>query len=196
MKIRLDTRETEQDIAWNTAVRMRGAMLAGPQHTFEIPVLFLSGEERQQFVEQCNRLACDEITFPLHWRKRLLALKQRVEESTAVLIAGFKQIGKPSGVDCGICGFPTCEDFFRFERPLGKPLCPVELMSFSSAVSRGLQMAHQCQVAHLLTQSLGKTALMLQLIDADCAVGILLEVGQEVKTAGENKMPISVSRDE
>jgi uncharacterized ferredoxin-like protein len=197
MKVRLDTREVEQNVAWNTAVQMMGAMLAGPQHTYQITSLFLSGDDSRQFIKECTQLAHGEEILPPHWRKRLLTLEPRVEESTAILIVGFKETDRPSGVDCGVCGFSTCEDFYAFDRKSEKkPLCPVELMSFSSAISRGLQIAHQFQVANLLTQSLGKAALMLKLIDVDFAVGILLEVGQPVKSPKENRMEIPVDRND
>jgi uncharacterized ferredoxin-like protein len=49
-------------------------------------------------------------------------------------------------------------------------------------------MAHITYLASLssLTQSLGKAALALKLMDADFALGILLEMGQIVKTTKEN----------
>jgi hypothetical protein len=62
-------------------------------------------------------------------------------------------------------------------------------MNFCDAVSRGLQMAHMMYLASLssLTQSLGKAALALKWIDADFALGILLEMGQIVKTTQESE---------
>lgn len=188
MRVRLDTAEVEQTIAWNTAVRMMGAILAGPQLNYRITSLFLSGDDRQQFVKDLAQLA-EEEAFPPYWRKCLVTIKPRAEKSAAILIVGFKQTNPPEGVDCGVCGFARCDDFYRINQEAGRQvLCPLGLMTFTDAISRGLQMAHLTYLASLsgLTQSLGKAACALKLIDADFALGILLEMGQIVRTTKEN----------
>jgi len=182
MKARLDTGEIEQTIAWNTALQMMGAILAGPQLNYRLTALFLSGEDSRQFVSDFTQLVQQEA-FPPYWQKCLLTVKPRAEKSAAILIVGFKQTNRPDGVDCGVCGSARCEDFFNQEAGR-EALCPLGLMTFCDAVSRGLQMAHMTYLASLssLTMSLGKAALALKLIDADFALGILLELGQIVKT--------------
>jgi hypothetical protein len=177
MKVSLDTPETEQTMAWNTAVQMMGAILAGPQLNYRVTSLFLSGDDSKQFVGEAAQWAHQEVL-------------PRAEQSAAILIVGFKQTNRPDGVDCGLCGSPRCEDFYRFNQEAGREaLCPLGLMNFCDAVSRGLQMAHMMYLASLssLTQSLGKAALALKWIDADFALGILLEMGQMVKTTQESE---------
>jgi len=184
MKARLETGEIEQAIAWNTAVQMMGAILAGPQLNYRITALFLSGEDSRQFVNDFMGLVQADA-FPPYWSKCLTTIKPRAEASLAILIVGFKQTNQPNGVDCGVCGSARCEDFYRLNQESGREaLCPLGLMTFCDAVSRGLQMAHMTYLASLssLTMSLGKAALALKLIDADFALGILLELGQIVKT--------------
>jgi len=188
MKVRLDTFEVEQTIVWNTAVQMMGAILAGPQLNYRTTSLFLSGDDSRQFIMDFTQLAQQE-TLPPYWRKCLLTVKRRAEQSAAILIVGFKQTNRSDGVDCGVCGFARCEDFYGLHQESGRDvLCPLELMNFSDAVSRGLQVGHRVHLASLssLTQSLGKAALALELIEADFAIGILLEMGQTVKTTKEN----------
>ncbi len=187
MKVSLNTPELEQTIAWNTALQMMGAILAGPQLNYRLTALFLSGEDSRQFVNDFTQLVQQEA-FPPYWQKCLVTIKPRAEKSAAILIVGFKQTNRPDGVDCGVCGAASCEDFYRFNQESGRDaLCPLGLMTFCDAVSRGLQMAHMAYLASLssLTQSLGKAALALKLLDADFALGILLELGQIVKTEKE-----------
>lgn len=196
MKVSMDTSEVEQSIGWNTAVQMMGAILAGPQLNYRITSLFLSGDDSKQFVSDLTQLANAE-TFPPYWRKCLSTIQPRAEKSAAILIVGLKQTNQPDGVDCGVCGFARCEDFCRFHQESGrKVLCPLGLMTFCDAVSRGLQMAHIAYLASLssLTQSIGKAALALKLIDADFALGILLEMGQMVKTTKESGAVTSVAK--
>jgi hypothetical protein len=184
MQANLNTSEIEQTIAWNTAVQMMGAILAGPQLNYRITSLFLSGDERKQFVSDFMQLVQADA-FPPYWSKCLSTVKPRAEASLAILIVGFKQTNRPSDVDCGVCGAASCEDFYRLNDQWGREaLCPLGLMTFCDAISRGLQMAHITYLASLssLTQSLGKAAVALKLLDADFALGILLELGQIVKT--------------
>ena len=188
MQVNLNTPEIEQTIAWNTAVRMLGAILAGPQLNYRITSLFLSGDERRRFVSDFMGLVHAEA-FPPYWARCLTTVGPRAEASLAILIVGFKQTNRPSGVDCGVCGAACCEDFYRLNQEWGREaLCPLGLMTFCDAISRGLQVAHMTYLASLssLTLSLGKAALALKLIDADFALGILLELGQIVKTEKEN----------
>ena len=189
MKASLKTGEAEQTIAWNTAIQMMGAILAGPQLNYRITSVFLSGDDSQQFVRDFTQLVHKEA-FPQYWGKCLLTVKPRAEQSAAILIVGFKQTNRPDGVDCGVCGSARCEDFYALYQESGREaLCPLGLMTFCDAVSRGLQVAHTLYLASLssLTQSLGKAAVALKLIDADFALGILLEMGQIVKTTKENE---------
>jgi hypothetical protein len=189
MQANLNTPEIEQAIAWNTAVQMMGAILAGPQLNYRITSLFLSGDDRRRFVSDFMDLVQADA-FPPYWRKCLSTIKPRAEASLAILIVGFKQTNRPDGVDCGVCGATSCEDFYRLNDQWGREaLCPLGLMTFCDAISRGLQMAHLTYLASLssLTQSLGKAALALKMIDADFALGILLELGQIVKTTRENE---------
>lgn len=189
MQAKLDTPEIEETIAWNTAVQMLGAILAGPQLNYQITSLFLSGDEYRQFISDFMGLVQAEA-FPPYWAKCLTTVRPRAEKSLAVLIVGFKQTNRPSGVDCGLCGAASCEDFYRLNEEWGREaLCPLGLMTFCDAISRGVQMAHMTYLASLssLTQSLGKAALALNLLDADFALGILLEMGPMVKTEQENR---------
>ena len=81
----------------------------------------------------------------------------------------------------------------RFLRNKGrKALCTVEYMSFSSAISKGIQIATQLSISCMLAQSLGIAARKLNLIDADFAMGILIEVGEGVKTGRLNQMEIKL----
>ncbi len=188
MKASLDSSEVEQTIAWNTAVQMMGAILAGPQLNYRITAVFLSGDDSSQFVRDFAQLAHEEA-FPPYWRKCLLTVQPRAEKSAAILIVGFKQTNRPDGVDCGVCGAASCEDFYRFNQESGRDaLCPLGLMTFCDAISRGLQVAHGMYLASLssLTQSLGKAAVALKWIDADFALGILLEMGPIIKTTKED----------
>jgi hypothetical protein len=189
MQAKLDTPEIEQTIAWNTAVQMMGAILAGPQLNYRITSLFVSGDDRRRFVSDFMGLV-QAGAFPPYWAKCLTTVKPRAEACLAILIVGFKQTNRPDGVDCGVCSAARCEDFYRLNEEWGREaLCPLGLMTFCDAVSRGWQMAHMTYLASLssLTQSLGKAALALKLIDADFALGILLEMGQIVKTTRENE---------
>ncbi|MEJ5198080.1 MAG: hypothetical protein WHX53_04075 [Anaerolineae bacterium] len=188
MRVNLNTPEIEQTIALNTAVRMLGAILAGPQLNYRITSVLLSGAERKQFVNDFMALV-EAGTFPPYWARCLTTIRPRAEASLAILIVGFKQTNRPGGVDCGVCGAGSCEEFYRLNDQWGRnALCPLGLMTFCDAISRGVQMAHMGYLASLssLTQSLGKAALALKLLDADFALGILLELGQIVKAEKEN----------
>lgn len=191
MKVNLTTHEIEQQLAQDIALHMVGAMFAGPQHTYHLQVLFLSDSEKREFIQASIHLAETSPEFAQHFCRRIQVLQKRMETSSAILIVGLQMFGQPDGVDCGVCGYATCQEFYNPNRNLVRAtVCPVELMSFSGSITRAMAMAHQMQTATLLAQSVGQAAILLKLVDASFAMGILLEVGQPLAIARENKMEI------
>lgn len=197
MFLNKDMQTIEIEIAKNTALQMIGSMLSNPNHTFKIIPYLLYGDEKVQFTNSYLKLASNTNTFNEHLKNRLIALSERVNEATAILIVGLKNFAQPQGVDCQLCGFASCNEFYNFmnaKNPGKKVLCTVECMAFSSSVTKGMNTAIQLNISNVLTHSLGAAALNLKLIQADFAVGIILEIGKSVATGKENKMKLNFKK--
>jgi uncharacterized ferredoxin-like protein len=189
--------ELESEIARLTALHMVGIMLSCALHTCNLVSYFISGSEKEEFIKSYLHLAHTTDEFNHHFKDRLITLSERVEKATAILVVGIKKYADPINIDCNLCYFSKCSEFtdtMRRRNPDKKTLCTMEYMSFSSALSKGMQLASQLGIANFLTQSIGIAALKLRKLDADFAMTIVLEVGEGIKTSNENKMEINSVR--
>jgi len=102
-----------------------------------------------------------------------------LRRSKAVLLIGA--VGsEPRGLDCGACGFPTCEEFRRYragrrtEGPMRGPNCVKAILDLGIAIGSAVKVAADLNVDNRVMFSVGAAALELGLLEADVAVGIPL----------------------
>jgi len=102
-----------------------------------------------------------------------------VRRSKAVIIIGALG-SEPRGLDCGACGFPTCEEFRRYRAEKGTkgamrgPNCVKAMLDLGIAIGSAVKVAADLNVDNRVMFSVGVAALELGLIEADVAVGVPL----------------------
>lgn len=162
------------------------AIMSGPSHTYNTKFLLLTDNEKTKFI---NNSLNNLNKIPNHFINRLIELEERLRNSSAILFVGFEQTSLPDKIDCGVCGKETCEKFFldpNYEGCNYKKICPIDLMSFSSGITRGQQMANYLNVSNFKARSIGIAAREQKILKCEFAMGIILEVGKSVKTEKDN----------
>ncbi len=188
----------KEQIAYQTSIDMIGVMLSNVHHTFDLKYQIICGKNKDKFLVDLYELLNNqkENTLSDHFSKRLVELKDRLYNSTAILVVGMDQFGRPSDINCGLCGFETCHQYHDFQllnRKKEKAICAVEYMSFSASLARGMLLATQKGVPNVLAQSVGRAALLTKTIIADFAMAIILEISDNQKTPAQNKMDINMN---
>ncbi|GEM_PF-6892651 len=162
------------------------AILAGPHHTYNYVFNSLSGQEKEDFI---NKYTTSLDLFPAHFKNRLIDMKEQVYKSSGILIIGMVPERTFSDVNCGLCGFESCQTYNTSNEE--KNFCALELMSFSGAISRGMTAAAGMHVSNVLAHSLGVAAKKCGIVDAKVAFGIILDIGVTVKNARQNQMQVN-----
>ena len=102
-----------------------------------------------------------------------------LRRSKAVLLIGVMG-SEPRGLNCGACGFPTCDEFrhYRSEKAykglLRGPNCVMALLDLGIAIGSAVKVAADLNVDNRVMFTIGVAALELGLMDADVAIGIPL----------------------
>ncbi|MHA1580326.1 MAG: ferredoxin domain-containing protein [Candidatus Freyarchaeota archaeon] len=99
-----------------------------------------------------------------------------VEKSLAVLLFGIKN-SDTAGVDCGACGFATCEEFLKQEKrgePFPGPFCNLKLVDLGIAIGSAVKTASLISVDNRVMYRIGVAAKLLNLMDADYILGVPL----------------------
>ena len=101
-----------------------------------------------------------------------------VRKSDALLLIGVKA-SKPKDLDCGGCGYPTCEEFRKAVRKSGSgysgPSCAFQLMDLGIAVGSAVKTASLLNVDNRIMFSVGVAAIRLGLLkNSEIVLGIPL----------------------
>lgn len=103
---------------------------------------------------------------------------ENVRQSDAVLLIGVKS-SKPKELNCGGCGYPTCEEFKKARRMSGKPYhgpsCAFQLIDLGIAVGSAVKTASLLNIDNRIMYSVGAAALRAGFLrESDIALGIPL----------------------
>jgi uncharacterized ferredoxin-like protein len=94
-----------------------------------------------------------------------------IADSHAIIAIGVKS--NPAGLNCGFCGYPTCDELKKT-----KGVCGFNSVDLGIAVSSAVSAANQFHTDNRVMYSIGKAAISLKLFAADVnqALGIPLSV--------------------
>jgi len=101
-----------------------------------------------------------------------------VRRSSALLLVGVRS-SKPKELDCGGCGYPSCEEFKKALRKNGQgysgPSCVFQLIDLGIAVGSAVKTASLLNVDNRIMFSAGVAALRLGLLkSSEIALGVPL----------------------
>ena len=134
--------------------------------------LIYSKEELEELAGEMEKLG-EELG--MHFFARDAA---SIRKSHAVLLIGVKA-SKPKDLDCGACGFESCEEFRRAARRSGKgfagPSCGAQLIDLGIAIGSAVKTASLLNIDNRVMFSVGAAALRMGLLkNSDIAFGIPL----------------------
>lgn len=131
-------------------------------------------------VEEKERLAQAMELKVEEKRKRLTGFKRDAENlrrSPVVLLIGVKGTFT-LGIDCGACGYHSCEDFIKSPKKKGEdftgPICVFKAIDLGIALGSAVKMASALNVDNRMMYTIGAAAKALNLLEADVIVGIPL----------------------
>jgi len=94
-----------------------------------------------------------------------------IGSSPAILIIGVK--ANPAGLNCGFCGFPTCEELRK-----NKGICSFNSVDLGIAATSAIETASRLHADNRIMYSIGRAALDLRLFTSEVkqALGIPLSI--------------------
>ena len=167
----LDLKRSVADVAKLKAISTRTAPKT--RGIDDVEVALLSSEaELEKLAEEMEKLG-RELE-----KKFFIRDAGNVRNSHAVLLIGVKA-SKPKDLDCGACGFESCEEFRKAARKSGKgfegPSCGPQLIDLGIAIGSAVKTASILNVDNRVMFSIGVAALRLGLLrNSDIAFGIPL----------------------
>jgi uncharacterized ferredoxin-like protein len=111
-------------------------------------------------------------------KKRFDRDGNNVLKSEAVLLIGYKQPGA-AGLNCGACGFATCEALqsqAKVDNEFRGPVCAYRLLDMGIALGSAVKIASLLNVDNRIMYRIGAAARGMQLVDWDFIMGIPLSV--------------------
>ena len=111
-------------------------------------------------------------------KKRFDRDGKNVLQSEVVLLIGYRQPGT-AGLNCGACGFATCDELQA--QPQGDyefkgPVCAYRLLDVGIALGSAVKMASLLNVDNRIMYRIGAAARAMKLVDWDFIMGIPLSV--------------------
>lgn len=140
----------------------------------DVLTLIVCGEKKDAIADEMERMAEE---------RNLEGFKRdakSVRDSEAVILIGVK--GKKSfGLDCGACGYKTCEEFDLEKRKIGKdfvgPTCLFKALDLGIALGSAAKTAGMLNVDNRIMYRAGTAAFKLKLLPEGTAIiGIPISV--------------------
>jgi uncharacterized ferredoxin-like protein len=103
---------------------------------------------------------------------------ENIAKSDALVLIGLKNAA-PCGLDCGACGFMTCQDLVRHEPvdvEFKGPVCAYRLIDLGIALGSAVKTASMHNVDSRIMYRVGVAVRDLGLVDWDIILGIPLSV--------------------
>ena len=151
------------------AVSARTAPKARGLDALDIKVV--SGRDLERLAEEMEKIASETgMTF---FRRDAKSVRM----SDAVLLLSV-DASKPKGLDCGACGYGSCDEFSKARRTSGVgyagPNCVFYVMDLGIAVGSAVKTASILNVDNRVMYSVGVAALRLGMVRGSLALGVPL----------------------
>ena len=101
-----------------------------------------------------------------------------VLKSEAIVLIGYKD-AQPAKLDCGACGYPTCNDLKSAKVENGEfrgPTCAYRLLDMGIALGSAVKTASLFNVDNRIMYRIGAVARDIGLVDWDFVIGIPLSI--------------------
>jgi len=136
-----------------------------------VDVRVVKEEDLERLAEEMERVASE--TGMSFFRRDA----ESVRMSDAVLLVSV-DASEPKGLDCGGCGYGTCEEFREAVRKSGRgyrgPSCVLYVLDLGIAVGSAVKTASMLNVDNRVMYSVGVAALRLGMVKGNLALGIPL----------------------
>jgi uncharacterized ferredoxin-like protein len=105
-----------------------------------------------------------------------------VRKSSHVLLIGVmgSRRGIEPSLDCGACGYGTCENLRKVGRSKGNdfygPTCMLKALDLGIAIGSAVKLAAEFHVDNRIMYTLGAVAKTMALLDSDIIMGIPMSV--------------------
>jgi uncharacterized ferredoxin-like protein len=135
-----------------------------------ISTALLLGKDKEKLAEEMKRIGEERESYIFERDANC------VKRSDAVLIVGVRG-REPKGLNCGACGFPSCEEFERAKkerRDFSGPNCVFYMLDLGIAIGSAVKTASLLNVDNRVMYTVGVAAVRLGLLDADVIIGIPL----------------------
>jgi uncharacterized ferredoxin-like protein len=103
---------------------------------------------------------------------------RNIARSESVILIGLKE-PNTAGLDCGACGYDTCDELLGAPRSHGEftgPTCAYRLLDMGIALGSAAKTASLFNVDNRIMYRIGAVARDMQLVDWDFVIGIPLSV--------------------
>ncbi len=129
----------------------------------------ITGGEKEKLADQMEAMAEERPIFPRD--------AKNVRDSDAVVVIGLAD-AEPLGLDCGACGFQTCDEFSKAKKTQGRffqgPQCMMHLINLGIAIGSAAKTAGVLNVDNRVMFTIGAAAIRAGLVKAEVAFGIPL----------------------
>jgi uncharacterized ferredoxin-like protein len=137
----------------------------------DIEIIYVDGEDKE-------KIADEMIEFGKKSGIRgFVRDGESVKKSSAVLLLGVNG-GKPLKLNCGACGYASCDEFVAVERKKGKdfvgPNCMFKLLDLGIAIGSAVKLASIINVDNRIMYRIGTIAKKLGVAKSDVVMGIPL----------------------
>ena len=135
----------------------------------DILVALVYGEDKDRLADEMDRLAKERGE---KWSRDA----GNVRDSDAVILIGVRGT-KSFGMSCGACGYPTCDDFNKAEKKLGRdfrgPVCLFKILDLGIALGSAVKTASMLNIDNRIMYRAGVAAMRLNMLpEADVIMGI------------------------
>ena len=136
----------------------------------DLEIIYVDGEDKDRIAEKMIELGKER-------GKGFIVDGESVKKSSGILLIGVNG-SKPLRLNCGACGFKTCDEFASAERVEGRdfvgPNCIFKILDLGIAVGSAVKLASVLNVDNRIMYRIGTAAKMLGIAKADVVMGIPL----------------------
>jgi len=142
----------------------------------DLEIIYVDGEDKDRIAEKMVELGKER-------GKGFVVDGESVRKSSGILLIGVNG-GKPLRLNCGACGFKTCDEFLSAKREQGRdftgPNCVFKILDMGIALGSAVKLASLLNVDNRIMYRIGTVAKMMGIAKADVVMGIPLS------SAGKN----------
>lgn len=163
-------RQAILSVAQLMATAARTAPKAGGVDDILTAVLW--GEDKDRLAAEMEKLGKELNTEDVFSQNA-----DNVRAAECVVLIGARAAKRYRSLDCGACGYYTCEDFEKAEKKEGKtfrgPECHLKVLDLGIAVGSAAKTASLLNVDNRVMYTIGATARRLKILpEADAVEGI------------------------